>query len=97
MQVNNYKNPKRIERPNSIILKDKNIYKIKSFINNGWEQKEEHINPEKYNLNKYKGNNIIKEIYSLNNKRKNFFRKINSVSKKDIMSNKINYKINGYI
>ena len=97
MKVNNYKNPKRIERPNSINLKDKNIYKIKSFINNGWEQKEEHINPEKYNLNKYQGNNIIKEIYSLSNKRKNFFRKINSVSKKDIMSNKINYKINGYI
>ena len=77
-------------------MKEKNIFKVKTFVYHGWDFKQEHnINHEKYKVH---SNNIINEIISLSNKKKNFFQKISIISKnKTAFNSKLAYSINGNI
>ena len=77
-------------------MKELNISKVKSFVYHGWDfNQENNINQEQYQVH---SNNIINEIISLSNKKRNFFQKISLLSKnKSIFNSKMAYSINGNI
>ena len=73
-----------LQKRKNLIERQKKIHKVKTFMNNGWEFREENMNQEKYKINFNHNNNhinIIKEINSLSNKRTFFINNISKISK----------------
>ena len=65
---------------------------IKKFLCTNWSNNEEKKNLSKYKIYSPQQNNIIKDVYTLRNKRKKFFSKINMISNKNIDYNNIKIK-----
>ena len=77
-----------LQKQENLMERKQKISKVKTFMNNGWEFKEESINEDKYKFNfnhQYCHYNIIKEINSLTIKRSIFISNISKISNmKDI-------------
>ena len=78
-------------------LREHNLYRVKTFVYDGWDFRQENNNMHigKYQIPSYNKNSIINDIYTLSNKRNKFFSKIIKMSNNsNILQSKNIYSIN---
>ena len=80
-------------------MKEEKINKVKTFLYHGWDFHQEYNNTNegKYNNKTFQAfhrNKIIDDIYSLSNKKNNFFKKISIISNKNNFDTKKIYSLN---
>ena len=80
-------------------MQEEKIKKVKTFLYHGWDFHQEHNNTYegKYNnktFQTFHRNNIIDDIYSLSNKKNNFFKKISIISNTNNYDTKKIYSLN---